>query len=52
MKVAECVHLGIKEYTSLPDVVSENIDTADTHILWVYSVFVIQTKLLMVIFFH
>ena len=29
MKVAKFVYLGMKEYTSLPDVVSENIDTAD-----------------------
>ena len=29
MKVAKFVHLGMKEYTSLLDVVSENIDSAD-----------------------
>ena len=28
MKIANVVHLGMKDYISLPDVVSENIDTA------------------------
>ena len=29
MKDAEFVYLGMKEYTSLPDVMSEKIDTVD-----------------------
>ena len=33
MKVANCVHLGMKEYTSLPDV-SDIIDTADLSFLY------------------
>ena len=33
MKVAKFVHLGAKEYTSLPDA-SENIDTVDLSCLY------------------
>ena len=34
MTVPKFDHSGRKEYTSLPDVVSENIDTADLNCLY------------------
>ena len=34
IKVGKFVYLGMKEYTSLPDVVSENIDTVDLNCLY------------------
>ena len=33
-KVAKCVHLGMKECTSLPNVVSEDIDAAGLNCLY------------------